>query len=131
MKRSHQGCWVSERRKAVARHNTTVAVGVGLAAALTIAGSAAPVAAAQANGRSHAGAGAARRVATGMITGVVLGAAGRPLAGVCVSATRQVIASESAAGVAGVPTAATARTSARGEYFIAGLSPGGYSLSFR
>src|SRR5260370_433323 len=56
---------------------------------------------------------------------------GLRLAGVCVSATRQVMASEGEAGVAGVQAAATARTSARGEYFIAGLSPGGYSLSFR
>src|SRR5262249_43228589 len=60
-------------------------------------------------------AGAAGR--QGVITGLVDGAAGRPLVGLCVAAT----------GPGG--TAATV-TKADGRYVLAGLRPGGYTLHY-
>jgi hypothetical protein len=114
-----------------------VAAGMCVAAAVAVAGSAVQAAAASARrAGSHVGAGVRPRDPAafvpglaGVITGVVLGASGRPLAGTCITATLE---AGTAAGVGPVGAAGsmTARTSAGGRYFFGGLTPGRYSLRY-
>jgi hypothetical protein len=113
-----------------------IAVGMCVAAAVALAGSTVQAAAApagqagsHANGVRPRGHAASVPSPGGVITGVVLGASGRPLAGACVTATLE---AGVAAGVspAGAARNMKARTFAGGRYFFGGLKAGRYSLRY-
>lgn len=113
-----------------------VAVSVCVVAALAVASSAVQAAASAGRAGSRASVGvraagpeSSVRGDTGLITGVLLGPSGRPMAGACVTVTLEA-GMPAGASPAGAARSVTARTSAGGRYFFGGLTAGPYWLRY-